>query len=910
MGFWSRLARTLRAGQRDRHEQEIDEEIQFHLAMKARDGQSPREARLRFGHPDVIRQDTRAAGILHWLESLLQDARYGLRQLRRTPALTLAVVLSLTIGIGANTAIFALVDRTLIAGLPVPDPGSLVVVNWTADHWPNTLARGHTGTTDDDESGHVVASSFGPRLYRRLAREQSAVAALIGFTDGEAAGIVPPGGVARRVRIQFVSDNFFLGLAVAPVAGRLFLPDDDRPGSEPVVIISHRLWQQQFGERADVIDAPLRVNGTLTRVIGVAPAGFFGNQIGSWSDVYAPLAARTAIGAGLGRNNNPEVIDADGYWWVRTMARLKPGSDPAVARRDLGFLFRRLVVPEGVTVDPATMPDLLFRPGARGFDAVGGAQARPLLILLLLVTLVLFIVCANVANLLLSRAVARQREAAVRLALGAGRWRLLRQQLVESMVLALVGGAVGLVLGVLLAQTLVGLLRLTGDANGFDLRVSARLIAYTAGVSILTALIFGCAPAFRMARTDFNGALKLNSRSILAGRLRLPRALVIVQIALCLTVLVAAGLLGRSLAKLRGLDIGFEREHVVYVTANPFRAGYHQMQIGPYADRLREALAALPGVVHTGFVMQRPLGGGTSTRSAHALGHTSPGVPPSIGVAVHNAGDGLIEVLGVSVIAGRTLEPRDMRPGAQAIVVDEVFARRLFPGENAVGRRVSFLAGDQDQREIVGVVSMSRFDSLRRQPMPMVYQPWQPGQLVGADIHVAVRTTVDPRTLFDAMRHAAAGVDATVPIDQIATQTMLIDVLLRTDRLLSVLSNGFGIVALILAGVGLAGLLIYSVTRRTSEIGVRMALGAAPGQVARLVLGDSLRLVVAGVLLGLPVAYAVAQLLRGTLFEMQPTDPASAILALLTLSAVAAVAAWLPARRAARIDPIAALRDE
>jgi predicted lysophospholipase L1 biosynthesis ABC-type transport system permease subunit len=251
-----------------------------------------------------------------------------------------------------------------------------------------------------------------------------------------------------------------------------------------------------------------------------------------------------------------------------------------------------------------------------------------------------------------------------------------------------------------------------------------------------------------------------------------------------------------------------------------------------------------------------------------------------------------------------------MRPGAEAIVVDEVFARRLFPGESAVGRRVSFMPNDEDQREIVGVVSVSRFDSLRHQPMPMLYQPWQPGQLVGADVHVAVRTTVRPSTLFDAMRHAAAGVDATVPIEQLATQTMLIEGQLRNDRLLSLLANGFGIVALLLSGIGLAGLLIYGVTRRTNEIGVRMALGAAPGQVARVVLSDSLWLVATGILLGLPAAYAVAQLLRGTLFDMNPTDPASALLAVATLSTVAAVAAWLPARRAARIDPIAALRNE
>jgi predicted permease len=908
MGLWARLVRTLRSDRRDRYDEEIDEEIRFHLAMKQRDGQSARETRLRFGPPDGIRLETRAMGVVQWLESLLQDARYGVRQLRQTPVIALAVVLSLTIGIGANTAIFGLVDAALLRPLPVPDPQALKIVRWaTQQGSPEPLFRSHSGSYDGDASTRNVGSSIAPRVYRELARQQTSVAALMGFSDGEDVGVAGLGRSATQMRMQFVSDNFFQGLQVPMALGRPFLPEDDRLGQEPALVISHRFWQRELGASDEVIDKPLRINGVLTRVIGVAGPDFFGTQVGEWTDLYAPLAARAMV--------NPRVrigewrTEPDNYWWVQQIARLRPDVEAARAHDGLSVIFQRLVMREGTTLEAARIPSMVLGTGERGVGGVGGNDARALWTLSLLVGLVLLIVCANVANLLLSRAAARQREAAVRLALGAGRMRVLRQHLVESLVLALLGGGLGLALGYILAGSIYALFRTGLDLGGLALRIDARLLLYTAGLSVVAALLFGFAPAFRMARADFNATLKMSNRSVFGGRFRLARVLVVVQLALCLTVLVAAGLLGRTLANLQRVDAGFEREHIIYATINPWRAGYTAERVGPYLERARDALRGMPGAQRVGIIRSRLLAGPSSATVANI-----PGRPfrndGSDSIMRHNVSDETIETLGIRLLAGRTFGPHDIQRSSDAVLVDETFVQRFFPHENPLGRRFGMGPMLEPTRVIVGVVQSARYNTLRGALRPTIYLPWPPEETEGRDINFAVRTAGDPRPLVEAIRRTLAAVDANVPVDQVRTQGAVIEGLLRTERLLSILSNAFGVIALILAGVGLAGLLVYSVTRRTNEIGIRIALGAAPGQVARLVLGDSLWLVGAGILAGLPCAYIVAHLLQGTLFDLKPADPSTTGVALLLLIAVAALAAWLPAQRAARIDPIAALREE
>jgi predicted permease len=895
MGLWSRLRKTFRG---DRHSDEIQEELQFHLDMDAADGHDYRHTRLRLGNVTRIKEETRAMGIIEWLDSALNDARYGVRQLRRTPALMLAVVISLAVGLGANTAIFSLVDAAILKPLPVKSPDSLVIVEWTNEGFPPGIDN-HNGEYMPIAGGRRQGSSVAAYLYRRLAREQTVFEALIGIAAyPDSVAIASDTFPAEQGGLQYVSGNFFQGLGVLPVLGRPFRDDEDRVGGEPVVIVSHRFWVSRLGRGRDALDRNVRVNNVSARIVGVAPPGFYGLRRGMWPDLYAPLAMKVAFqpsqNAGTSRGEN------DRNWWVRQVGRLQPGVSETAARTQIGGLFRNMVVPDGT----AKIPELITLPGRRGFDALNSRDTNGLKILMLLVGVLLLIVCANVANLLLARSVGRQRESAVRLALGAARTRLFRQHLIESGVLALLGGAAGLAFGYVLAQSIHHLFQTGRDvSNAFDLHTDLRVLGYTGALSILTAFLFGLAPAVRAARADLGGTLKAQTRSVMGGGLRLPRLLVSIQIALCLAALVAAGLLGRSLTNLKWMDVGFERDNLAYASVSPPQAGYSVERVGPYIDRVREELARLPGVVRVSTVSTRLLSGGGNNGRVNL-----PGRPwnDESRANLNTVGEGFFDTLRIPLVAGRTIERRDMRPNAEAVVVDEIFAKRFFPNENPLGRRFGLGPKDNNGYEVVGVVGNSRYNNMRGDAYPTVYQPYRPN----GTIHFAIRSTMDSTRLAEAVRKAVASVDPAVPLTEFHTQTALIDRLLRTERLLGFVSGAFGLAALTLAAVGLGGLLAYAVARRTNEIGVRMALGAAAGEVIRMVLRDSLWVVGTGILIGLPCAYAIARVLKTALFRLEPLDPQTAALSVFALLAVALVAAWVPARRAARIDPVIALREE
>jgi predicted permease len=897
-------------------------EIDANIArgMSAEDARDA--ARRAFGNPARLREASHDAWAFRWLESVLQDVRYGLRQFRKWPGLTLAVVASLAIGLGANTAIFSLVDAAVLRPLPVADPDRLVHLEWRNDQMPagvGILLMRAALPTDDGMVGGMISEP----LFRDFSEAQTAFASLVGVlgTTDQVAVSTDPGAPVRQVQRHYVSGNFFDALGVQPVAGRSFIEEDDRAGTEVAVVISHRLWSSLLGGDPGAIGGIVRINDETARLVGVAPPGFFGLNRGEWIDVYQPLGTNDMFQPGappLLRNN---------YWSVTILARLAPGVEASAAAGAMTPLFRNLVAgATGMAVEEDLA--LVTRPAGQALFANQQSRldtvSEALWILMLLVGVLLLIVCANVANLLLSRSEARRRESAVRLALGAGRGRLVRQHLIESGMLAGVGGALGLAAGTVMASSIHTLFQTgQGPADAFAVVLDARVAAYGGAISILTAFVFGLAPAWTAARARVNDTLKIQSRSVLGGGLRLPKFLVSIQFALSFAALVGAGLLGRSLGNLYSTNLGFDAGQLSYATVRPDQVG---VEAAGFMERLEQEIGAIPGVTAVARLENRPLDGGGGGASIQ-----TPDGPPAIlpgGISNPDArafmmrgGAGFIEMLGIPILQGRALDARDAcvpsgpltgatgtgRPACR-VVIDERFAATFFPGETPVGQHFEIpnIIPPFDY-EIVGLAADARFGALRDGATPTMYWLGSPGFPMN---NFAIRATIDSGALAVAVGQAVARVDPAVPLSEFHTQSGLLDRLLRTERLLALVSGGFSLAALVLAAVGLAGLLAYAVARRTNEIGIRMAMGASSRDVGRMVLGDSVRMVGAGVLAGIPAAWAVGRYLESQLFGLEPIDPVTASLALAALILIAGVAAFLPARRASRVDPLTAVREE
>ncbi len=837
------------------------------------------------------------------LESIYSDICFGLRQFLKTPTLTLAVVFSLAIGVGANTAVFTLLDAAILKPLPVADPDRLLVIEWSnADGFP-TFVDSLRGSTTRAPEGGMVGSSISAPMHRALARESSAFEAILGIADADEVSSAVGVSSAEPVDLQYVSSNFFQALNVPVAPGRAFSQEDDRVGQMPAVVVSDRYWRSRLDGSPSAVGRILRVNGIEVRVIGVAPPGFFGLSVGQWTDLYAPLASRALL------DRSPDGRDAEdpATWWVRQVAVLSAAVPESAAVAELNGLFRNQVAVIAGAGAEASLPELRAVPGGQGIEGANRQLRTALWLLMLLVGLLLLVVCANVANLLLARSEGRLRETAVRLALGATPSRIFQQQLIESVMLAFAGGAVGATLGFVLSMIIHDLFQVGRSASDlFALQMDSRVAGFGIALSMAAALLFGLSPALRAARAYRRTSLGSHSRSISVATLRGPKLLVSAQLALCLAALVAAGLLGRSLQGLTRVDLGFDPKGLVYATVNPSLSDFPPEGTEGYLSDVQRALEAVPGVSSVSQLASRPLQGGGSTTGANIPGNPRPaGFDPAFAVNMNSVGPEAFETLGIRLRSGRSVD----RSG-DGVVVDQRFAERFFGSEDVIGRRFGTGAPtNDDQYEIVGIAQNALALQLRTEPLPMLYVPHTGARAAGAT-HFAIRTVQDPELLFGAIRTAVSSVNSSVPLTELRTQEELLDRMLRSERLLAFLSAGFSVITTALAAIGLAGLLAYAVARRTGEIGLRMALGAAPGRMLTMVMRDSMKVIVAGLVVGIPGAYGIAKLLESSLFELAPADPVTMTASILTLLTVSLIAAFLPALRAAKTAPSAALRDD
>jgi predicted permease len=895
---------------RDRLSSDLEEEMQFHLEMKAQenrdagmsDQEAKRAARLDFGNPALALEDSRATWRFTLLERVIQDTRYGVRMLARSPVFTVAVVLTLALGIGANTTIFTLIDAVMLRSLPVEEPEGLYVLG-------ASLA---SGTRRADQPSERSTSLYSHLLYRDLRDHTDVFSDLAAISSYEiyayeSTDTTAPGASANVTEARLVTGNFFSVLGVGSALGRLLSPrDDEAPGAHPVLVLSHGYWARRFGEDPAAVGRTLRLNGTEYVIIGVAAAGFDGVTAGSVTDIWIPMAMQSQL------TREPSNLDDRGIMWLRTIGRLEAGISVAQAQARTNQLFHDIVLEQvGSEVTPEIASEISqlnieLVPFAGGFSGLRQSSSPRLMLLMGVVGLVLLIACANVGNLLLARASARNKEISLRLALGSGRTRLLQQMLTESLLLASLGGAVGLLMARWSADFSLTLISSRPDLP-LELRFDGRVLGFAVLVTALTAIGFGLAPAWRATRVDFISSLREQGAGATArtGRWSLRETLVVSQVAVSLLLLIGAGLFLRSVQNLHNEEIGFTPEGVLLVNVDPQGGGFAEERLIGLYDEVIERLEAIPEVQSASFSYYTPFSRIAWRTDATVDGY-EPQSPDDLMVKINAVTASHLETIGIPLVEGRPLLPEDLEGASRVAVVSQTFARHFFGDESAIGKRFGIDGAESGRDiEIVGMAGDIKYEDVREDPLPFVYVPV--AQLVEYLGSIEVRTEGDVAALAPVVRAAIAEVSGQLPILNTRTLADQVERTLHQDRLFSRLTSLLGMLALLLASIGLYGVLAYSVARRTNEIGVRIALGAGKRQVLWMILKDGLRLVFLGVLLGIPVAMAAGQVTSSMLYGLEPTDPVTIFVATLSLTAVAAFAGFLPAWRAARLDPVVAL---
>jgi predicted permease len=835
---------------------------------------------------------------------LLHDLRYALRQLRRSPGFALAAILTLALGIGANTAIFSLLDQALLRSLPVREPRQLVILEGTGTAW-----EGHASSHGGDREAY-----FSYPMYRDLRDRNQAFNGLIATAPADI-------GIARRGssesgRAELVSGNYFTVLGVGPALGRVLTQSDDSaPGANPVAVLSYDYWRDKLGADPRAVGETVAVNGHPYQIVGVAGRGFRSAVWGERPGLFVPMSMLDQVVPGKGKRLTDHTDK-----WMNILGRMKPGETVVEAQAAMQPLWHALRAEElkalgtrskRFTDDFLTNSRMLVVPGARGFSYDRNQYEKPLLAVMAMVVLVLLMASINVASLLLVRSAGRVREFSLRYALGAGGGRILQQLLLEGLLIGVAGGAAGMALAPLAIRTLVH--QLTGDQEygDFTTGIDLRLLAFNFAIALAVSVVFSLAPALQLRRLDLTATLRQQGGTGSAGMLGLRRAVVCLQIGLSVLLLAGASLFVRTMQKLRAVDVGFETEHLVTFGINPKLAGYAPERVPALHQRVLDTLAALPGVEAVGATDNAELDCCANSGNVTVAGYNEPPDSDEIIVEHPFISPGFFSTLQTPLLAGRAFTDADTAGHPHVAIVNEAFVRQFCGSMRGCLNRQMTPGGRKLvlDIQIVGVVRDGRHDGIRQQILPAYYRPLKQSP-DPAQLYLYIRTALPPGEMLPAVRRAMQQLDPSLALVALRTMDQQIDDSLSNERMVTLLAISFGVLATLLAGVGLYGVLAYATAQRTREIGIRIALGSTRVAVARMVLADVLLLAAVGMLVAAPVALALSSLLRSQLYGVSPSDPLSLAAAVLLVAIVALVAALVPARRAAAIDPVTALRTE
>jgi predicted permease len=865
---------------------------------------APRSALKTFAGVEAGKGDYHDRRGLSWFENLQRDICFAFRAMRRSLGFTAVTVASLALGIGANAAIFIVANAVIIRSLPVRDPGQLVLLRYELNGDISPVRRTQAGDGENTFPYHV---------YEAVSQRAQTleVIAFVPLGMNQQSLTIQAGGQTTVAGGEMVSGNYFQVLGVSPVLGRVIMQDDVEPAAPNVAVISHDFWRRELGGDRSVIGRSITLNGLPFTVVGVMPPEFFGINPAAPPDLWISLRDLRGLKPWGRLRSGPGGLSpfADkGYWWCLIVGRVKPGASKQRALAEADVIFRESITAGvGETLPTDRVPHLALSSARRGLETLRRNLSEPIWILMVAVSMVLLVACANVTTLLLARGKAREREMLVRLELGAPRSRLVHQLLVESIVLSLLGGAVGLLLA---GWSSEGILRMfaAGQPIPLDVHPDATALAFVAAVSLATGTLLGLVPALRATRASrapqlFAAAGRCSPRATLS------RLLVVAQAALAVFLLFGAGLFVRTLQNLDGQDLGFNRNNLLLFEIDPRRRGASPDRTLDIYNSALETIQALPGVRSASVSVTALLSGNTDCGPVATDG---PWSQQPIDVYFNIVGPDFVKTLGIQLLSGRDVTWRDIRERHRIAVVNEVMAHRLFPNQEPIGRSFSFEVpfDARNSYEIVGVSKNAKYDGLRADPPPTAYLPYSPLSERIARMCFAVRTAGDPLSLVGGIRETIRRIDPALPVIDIRTQKEQIVRILEHERMFAGLSSLFGLLALLLVGVGLYGTLGYAVVQRTSEIGIRAALGATRQGILWMVLRESLLLAGCGLIVGLPAALLLARLLASRFFRVEAHDFVTILVTVTVLLVTAAIAGFAPANRASRIDPLLAMRHD